>query len=354
MIDTTKGIRKGYVTFADILGWKGKWREKEMAEAVSTLIDIEKEIKKSIRKAENEQIIELSKGVLSKYFGDEGYNYSEYHKFLYDLKSTKYFEIEKKISSTKAKIDELYKNNDERLKKANEYLAKLESDTKTGESQENKDEIKKIIEESKASLDQADELSKKSVFAYEELYAEQVRYQKEFEEDFFNVRINLDIKLISDTFILTSHGKDPKLEAYYHTKILQQLIGLCLKNEMLVRGATSYGEYYGMDMVFIGPAIDDAASWHELGEEIGVFFTPKALLSTDENNLQICLDERIINHAQPKLKGIRLNSYIINWSSNYDDFIQIIKKYDTISPEISSKILNSKKRSEELLKEIKR
>ena len=39
----------------------------------------------------------------------------------------------------------------------------------------------------------------------------------------------------------------------------------------LIRGATSYGECYNKDMVYIGQAVDEAASWHEKGEEIWNF-----------------------------------------------------------------------------------
>ena len=35
-------------------------------------------------------------------------------------------------------------------------------------------------------------------------------------------------------------------------------------------------------MVYIGQAVDEAASWHEKGEEIGIFYTPSARLKLDE------------------------------------------------------------------------
>ena len=82
--------------------------------------------------------------------------------------------------------------------------------------------------------------------------------------------------MISDTYVI--YTKEQELS----NKLSKRLIELCLVNDLLIRGATSYGKFYNNDMVYIGQTVDEAASWHEMGEEIGVF-SKKSLIELNSS-----------------------------------------------------------------------
>ena len=92
---------------------------------------------------------------------------------------------------------------------------------------------------------------------------------------------NSSINLISDTFIVSSNNYEMS------NKISKRLIEECLKNSFVIRGTISFGEYYNKDTVYIGPAVDEAASWHEKGEEIGIFYTSSARLSINLSDFEL-------------------------------------------------------------------
>ena len=95
-------------------------------------------------------------------------------------------------------------------------------------------------------------------------------------------KASIQIDLISDTFIICTDSLNKRIELAAHASVSKKLIELCLGRGFLIRGATSYGEYLKKESVFIGPAIDDAASWHELGQEVAIFLTPSAFLNFED------------------------------------------------------------------------
>jgi len=163
--------------------------------------------------------------------------------------------------------------------------------------------------------------------------------------------VEIKVDLISDTFIITSTSKNQRHEFYMHMSICQRLLLECLKQGLLIRGATSYGDYYNKELVFIGPAIDDSASWHEMGEEIGVFLTPKAMLminSNDFESVELAIGDinilDIVTSGEPKLKVNTFKTFLVDWYNGKEYFYSIISKYPTILPEIHKKILFSNSR----------
>ena len=148
-----------------------------------------------------------------------------------------------------------------------------------------------------------------------------------------------EIKLISDTFVIYTRN------AGLSEKLSKQLIELCLEKELLIRGAISYGELYNEDMVYIGQAVDEAASWYEKGEEIGIFYTSSARLQIKEENKKFdLLDEEVY------VKSGKLKTLFINWynKDNQKNFYKIMKK-EIIHPEYSLKYFNTEKRLEKVL-----
>ena len=151
---------------------------------------------------------------------------------------------------------------------------------------------------------------------------------------------NCSINLISDTFIISSNDFEMS------NKISKKLIELCLEKDLVIRGAISYGEYYNRDTVYLGPAVDEAASWHDEGEEIGIFYTPSA-------KQEITNKKEFKKYDLPKdfikLKSGEINTFFINW---YDDkskekFYEIFNKIDKTKIEVYLKYLNTEKKIEE-------
>ena len=169
-----------------------------------------------------------------------------------------------------------------------------------------------------------------------------------------NIESIANINLISDTFIIASN--DIKI----HNKLCKELVTQCLKNDLLIRGATAYGEYLSEDMIYIGEAVDEAASWHELAEEVAIFYTISARLKLEDileekikelnkGNKKIKLNNYLreieLINSEVQLKKGKMDTYLISWIDNKENtnkFKEIMKK-ETIYPELSLKYLNTEK-----------
>ena len=169
--------------------------------------------------------------------------------------------------------------------------------------------------------------------------------KSKLEEEFKEEKENYKINLISDTYVVFAKNFQ------INNKLSKRLIELCLKNDLLIRGATSYGKFYNNDMVYIGQTVDEAASWHEMGEEIGIFYTSSAKLSIDEENpIEYELKNSYLRKGTIKTKLGEIKTYYINWynKETKKDFYRIMKD-EVISPDISSKYLNTEKSMEKHL-----
>ena len=88
--------------------------------------------------------------------------------------------------------------------------------------------------------------------------------------------------IISDTFIIRIEG--PKRDCLnYMSVVTSFLMHELYSLGLFVRGAISFGKYSIKDTTLIGPAIDDAASWFEMPNMIGVVTTPTASYIVDTN-----------------------------------------------------------------------
>ena len=165
--------------------------------------------------------------------------------------------------------------------------------------------------------------------------------EKEFDRELKEKKYN--ISLISDTFIVFS--KEWELS----NKLSKKLIELCLENDLVIRGAISYGECYNKDTVYVGPAVDEAASWHDEGEEIGIFCTPSAKQEIINNDYD--LPEDFI-----KLKSGEINTFFINWynKETKKKFDELFSKIDKSSIKVYLKYLNTEKKFDKYLKEEKK
>jgi len=129
-----------------------------------------------------------------------------------------------------------------------------------------------------------------------------------------------------------------------HGLVVQKLIETCLSKQLLVRGATSVGKYNTKQSVFVGPAIDEAAAWHEMGQEVGVFLTPSTLFKYRSN-----LDSAgMFIERTMKFKGQELPTYCVLWRDDRNNFTRIAEKQSPISPDIANKYINTIKYLKEL------
>ena len=166
--------------------------------------------------------------------------------------------------------------------------------------------------------------------------------KNKLEEEFKEKKENYKINLISDTYVIYTK------EAELSNKLSKRLIELCLVNNLLIRGATSYGKFYNNDMVYIGQAVDEAASWHEKGEEIGIFYTSSARLSTNLSDNE--LEKYLLINDEVNTKIGKIKTYFINWYNNITErnFYSIMKN-EIINPEYSLKYFNTENRLNEIL-----
>lgn len=86
---------------------------------------------------------------------------------------------------------------------------------------------------------------------------------------------------ISDTIVLLTPG-DPSSGLKLHGEVAVELLCESILVGLPLRGATACGEFFlEKPSILVGAAIDEAASWHEATDWIGVIQTPSAFMVHD-------------------------------------------------------------------------
>ena len=153
---------------------------------------------------------------------------------------------------------------------------------------------------------------------------------------------NTEIKSISDTIALFTPGA-PTPAIYLHGKIIAFAIIESIKNKIPIRGATAYGHFENKKNIMIGPAVDEAAEWHEATDWIGVVQTPSAEFRYKSKFHDIWEKYDI------KFKQIgKFNSYSVNWTKEWKDnhggmssLLDVFGEMGPILPSISPKYKNT-------------
>lgn len=160
----------------------------------------------------------------------------------------------------------------------------------------------------------------------------------------------VEVRSISDTIILITPclESDASIAIDIHGKLCKWIIPRSINLEIPVRGATAFGEfeYDPEDNIYVGKAIDEAATWHELADWIGVNLTPSA-----EYIFKNQTDDTCWVQYQPPIKAIQgLNLYCVNWTKDWDDREKKIEGIKTkfcrlgpLVPEIAGKYANTLK-----------
>jgi hypothetical protein len=155
----------------------------------------------------------------------------------------------------------------------------------------------------------------------------------------------LDFISFSDTLVVTLIKKDvdEQKDPYFFYEVINGFSRLILgiiqfyfSSNFFARGAISFGKIAKKGNHFVGPAVDDAAEYFELGDMIGVGFTPKATLAMDyavewqNKYFSRLIGQYVVKYQTPLKNKSVLNLYQIDWAS---DFYNNTKSENSINPE---------------------
>lgn len=159
---------------------------------------------------------------------------------------------------------------------------------------------------------------------------------------------NPEITILSDTIVVVIKSEEPHC-LFLLANIVFGLFRYFWKHNLFLRGAVSWGEYSKYESTFIGPAIDDVATWYEAANWIGVILTPKtsylmdrfSKLSMGVNDISVI---PYLKYHVPDRAGKKHHLFSINWPA----YLQAsYKKVPLDGEEIDSKKMMVKMFSEQ-------
>lgn len=130
----------------------------------------------------------------------------------------------------------------------------------------------------------------------------------------------VEVLSISDTIVLLTPGP-PSVTIDIHSMLSAFALEEGLKDGLMLRGAISYGEFDRKKNIMLGSAVDEAASWHESTDWIGVIFTPSAKFAMQGECPRKCIEYPNI----PFKKSITGLDWCVDWHYG-DDMEQEIQK----------------------------
>jgi len=133
----------------------------------------------------------------------------------------------------------------------------------------------------------------------------------------------LEVVTFSDTIIITLYSRNEFIPALlpYFVRSIDGIFSFCFAENLLMRGAISYGKFIKRQNIIIGPAIDDAAFWHDKGQLIGCVLTPNTSLLYDTGLDYIIHNpidkydnsQHAIKYNTPFKDGKMYELYNVNW-----------------------------------------
>lgn len=161
--------------------------------------------------------------------------------------------------------------------------------------------------------------------------------------------LDVEIKSISDTIAMFSTGKAEAV-LDLHGQVSQLAICRSIAEEIPLRGATCYGRFTTKGNIMIGPAVDEAASWYEVADWIGVILTPSALFNSNDT-----MDDEIWSNkylVSTKNYG-KIDTHCVNWCKKWEAgkektqelreklLLNSFLKMGPLTPNISAKFTNT-------------
>lgn len=143
---------------------------------------------------------------------------------------------------------------------------------------------------------------------------------------------------ISDTIVLLTSGKASEVLPV-HGFICQSLLCESIKLGIPIRGATTYGSFSASSgTILVGPAVDEAASWHEALDWIGVILTPTAEYTWSPTSPWFQY-----KRAPVKLLGTK-RLWCVDWRSNglkSEEIKELFAKAGPLDTTIAGKYMNT-------------
>ena len=155
-----------------------------------------------------------------------------------------------------------------------------------------------------------------------------------------------EVKSISDTIVLQTVG-DPDVVLRVHAEICKELVPRSIERELPLRGATAYGTFLprteGSDTIVIGPAVDEAASWHEATDWIGVMLTPSAVLSIDAASAEArgWVAYKKVPLKKGQLDGLRCVDWTKAWKGSEGDLTKAFRQMGPLVVGVAPKYLHT-------------
>jgi hypothetical protein len=139
------------------------------------------------------------------------------------------------------------------------------------------------------------------------------------------------IVIISDTLVITTLADNSiSTDAIIlHGKLSKIAINESIKKGIPVRGASCFGEFIISENknILVGKAVDEAASWYERANWIGVLMTPSAYFMYKNGSSEIWTE-----YPPPFKENINFKTLTVNWLENAGDIDNIKNKFSLMSP----------------------
>lgn len=159
----------------------------------------------------------------------------------------------------------------------------------------------------------------------------------------FNRGKNYEVELlsISDTIVFFTEGL-PEKTISIHCDLCSWTLNEALKMGLPLRGAISYGLYEHDDRIMIGPAVDEAAGWHESTNWIGVVLAPSAFFELK--------GKKPVKAEQytkiPYKSGIKGPNWCVDWEYKGEDgakneIYSVFSKRGPLMQDVAPKYLNT-------------
>lgn len=185
---------------------------------------------------------------------------------------------------------------------------------------------------------------KRDAIACLTILVKDIQAQAEKQRGLINNEVS--VKSISDTIAIFSLCSESEASTAIeiHGKLCQWAIPLSIDLEIPIRGAISFGEFEISENIFVGKAVDEAASWHEHVDWIGVNLTPSA-----EFVYSPVKDTALWRpYKAPNKTKIDWTPRCVDWTANWQDresqtksIKDKFRRLGPIVPEITGKFTNT-------------
>lgn len=176
-------------------------------------------------------------------------------------------------------------------------------------------------------------ITKKKAFEIVKTYND-----KERAKDVRYKDIKIKVLSISDTIVFLTDTED-RMALSFHAQLCSWLLEYAISKKIPLRGAISYGDFIESENIMLGPAIDEAAAWHESTDWIGVILTPSAKMYARNEEIPYIIDDY---DNIPFKKPNKTLKHCVDWSFSIEDGLyDIFLEKGPHMPEVAPKYLNT-------------